>query len=287
VFSSSARTCGKATRSWLLDPEGWQTTARDPDGEPTIRVKTKLVKRRVPWVTPEGCQVHKLVDEQLIARWSVDYARRDAATRADMIAKATVLAASPAAWTASNRRGVNKYIKPEMVDPATGELIDHKPDVLSVDTDRAEADQLLDGYWLVHTSETSSPPGRILEQYKELWRIEETFKVTKTDLKARPVYVWNPAHIEAHFTICFLALLITRLLQAATGLPTGGLLEALRGANAHLAGQGVYLMSRPKTWDMIDQATGVPLDQQWATIEQLRAWRRNLTQAAKRLATHR
>ncbi|MDR1634275.1 MAG: hypothetical protein LBS27_05015 [Bifidobacteriaceae bacterium] len=51
------------------------------------------------------------------------------------------------------------------------------------------------------------------------------------------------------------------------------------------AGPGVYLLDRPDTWDRIDQALGVSSDREWATIEQLRAWRRDLAWAAKRLAT--
>ena len=240
----------------------------------------------MPWITPQGYRVYKLVDEQLIARWSADYATRDAKVRADMVAKASVMADDPVAWVASNKHGVKKYIKPMAADPVTGLLTNqNKPDALIIDTDRANQDAQLDGFWLIHTSETNTPAARILDQYKQLWRIEETFKVTKTDLKARPVYVWTPPHIEAHFMICFLALLITRLLQQATGLTTTVLLDALRGATAHQAGQGVYLMARPEAWNKIDQATGLSFNQQWATIEQLRAHRHTLNQAATRLAT--
>ena len=48
--------------------------------------------------------------------------------------------------------------------------------------------------------------------YRGLWRIEEAFKVTKSDLEARPVYLSRHDHIQAHFLICFVALVIARLL---------------------------------------------------------------------------
>ena len=114
-----------------------------------------------------------------------------------------------------------------------------------------------------------------------MWRIEQTFRVSKTDLNTRPVYVRTPAHIEAHFAICFLALLVTRLLERWTHLPAGQLLDAIRHFEASPVGEGVYRISRPAGWDTIDHATGAGLNQNWATLTELRAWRRDLTQSAK------
>jgi len=53
----------------------------------------------------------------------------------------------------------------------------------------------------------------IIEIYHGLWRIEETFKISKSELKARPAFVSREAHIEAHFLTCFVALLLIRILE--------------------------------------------------------------------------
>jgi len=53
----------------------------------------------------------------------------------------------------------------------------------------------------------------IRDAYKGLWKIEESFKITKSTLEARPVYVWTKEHIEAHFLTCFVSLVILRLLE--------------------------------------------------------------------------
>ena len=105
--------------------------------------------------------------------------------------------------------------------------------------------------------------------------------MSKTDLHTRPVYVRTPAHIEAHFAICFLALLVTRLLERWTGLPAGQLLDAIRHLDAIPVGDGVYRIIRPTSWDTIDHAIGAGLDQSWATLTELRTWRRDLTRTAK------
>lgn len=104
---------------------------------------------------------------------------------------------------------------------------------------------------------------------------------SKTDLHTRPVYVRTPAHIEAHFAICFLALLVTRLLERRTQLPSGQLLSAIRDLQAIPVADAVYRIIRPATWDIIDHAIGVSLDQSWATLTELRSWKRYLTRTAK------
>jgi hypothetical protein len=147
--------------------------------------------------------------------------------------------------------------------------------VLSVDQARLDADALLDGYWLVHTSLTDTPDQQVLAAYRQLWRIEETFRISKTDLQARPVYVWTPAHIEAHFLVCFLALVTTRLIQRqAGGLSAGQVKERLAQLVLTEAGQGLYAVGRPPGWDTIDEATGVDTDRRWATDASARTWRR-------------
>ena len=61
------------------------------------------------------------------------------------------------------------------------------------------------------------PDEEIIKVYRGLWRIEESFHVTKSDLETRPVYMWTREHIEAHFLTCYVALCVLRLLQLRTG----------------------------------------------------------------------
>ncbi len=63
------------------------------------------------------------------------------------------------------------------------------------------------------TSEYEETADKVIEMYRGLWRIEESFRITKSDLEARPVYVSREDHIQAHFLTCFLALVIARILE--------------------------------------------------------------------------
>jgi transposase len=245
IVSASARGADKTLRTWLLDPTGWT-------GNNQVRTKSMIVTRGVP-VTMYGVDdVPKAVQEKVVARWSAQAAERDRHTRDDILTRAEALAADEARYRASNKRGVKKYITADTIDPATGELITGRETSLSVDRARAEAEAVFDGYQLVRTSETDLSDQAILDRYRQLWRIEQTFRVSKTDLNTRPVYVRTRAHIEAHLAICFLALLVTRLLERWTSLPATQLLDAIRHYDAIPVGDAVYRISRPTSWDTID-----------------------------------
>ena len=274
IVSASARTADKALRAWLLAEEGWI-------GDEKTKTKSMILTRGVP-VTMFGVDnLPKAVREKVVARWSADSAARDRHTRQEILARAEALAADEARYRASNKRGVKKYITAETINPDTGEVTTSRDTTLTVDRAKAEAEAVYDGFQIVRTSETALTDTQILDRYHQLWRIEQTFRVSKTDLHTRPVYVRTPAHIEAHFAACFLALLVTRLLERWTGLPSGQLLDAVRHFEAIPVGDGVYRIIRPPAWDTIDQAIGVSLNQSWTTLTELRTWRRNLTQAAK------
>jgi hypothetical protein len=281
VVSASIRKTTSKLRDWVLEEDGW-SHEMGPDGRIWSMTKSRIHTRTIRFDGPDGKRTSRKVTEKVIAHWSAAYAARQAATRAEMAVKAAALVADPAKLKASNRRGVKKYVKQEQADPATGEVGDQVI-VLSLDQAKLDADARLDGYWLCHTSLIDTPDQQVLAQYRQLWRIEETFRISKTDLEARPVYVWTPAHIEAHFLVCFLALVITRLLQRqAGGLPAGRIRELLAELVVTEAAQGLYVVGRPAGWGVIDQATGVDTDRRWTTDVTARAWRRAWTAALSR-----
>lgn len=104
-----------------------------------------------------------------------------------------------------------QYIKEIHSVVDTGEIADNT--ARGIDEEKVALDAKYDGYFCIITSETDYDYKKILEVYSSLWRIEESFRITKNDLDARPVYVSTESHINGHFIICFVALLIIRLLQ--------------------------------------------------------------------------
>ncbi len=101
-------------------------------------------------------------------------------------------------------------------DKETGEILTASS-ILDINEEKIREEEALDGYYMLLTSEMDTPDDEIIDIYRGLWRIEESFKVTKSELEARPVYVWTKEHIEAHFLTCFVALTIARILENKLG----------------------------------------------------------------------
>lgn len=117
----------------------------------------------------------------------------------------------------SIRKGVDEYTKEDVVDKETGEVLENTKKLRSVDLKKAEKDALYDGYSCIITSELDYDERTMRKVYGGLWRIEQSFRIMKTDLYARPVFVSTNEHIRAHFLICFVSLLIIRIIQHRMG----------------------------------------------------------------------
>ena len=89
------------------------------------------------------------------------------------------------------------YIKGLQYDK-DGEIIETKS-VLYLDETRIREEEQYDGYYAIVTSELDTSDQDIIKIYHDLWRIEETFKISKSDFRTRPIYVSLEAHVEAHF----------------------------------------------------------------------------------------
>jgi transposase len=117
----------------------------------------------------------------------------------------------------SIKKGAGEYMKEDIVDKSTGEAIANIKKVRSVDLKKAENDAMYDGYFCIITSELEYGERDIRKAYGGLWRIEQSFRMLKSDFYARPVFVWTSEHIRAHFLICFVSLLIVRVFQHMMG----------------------------------------------------------------------
>ena len=143
--------------------------------------------------------------------YSEKYAKKQKADRERTIEKAKALIKNPDQYTRSTSYGAAGYIKNIKFSKSTGEIVDGT----SLELDQAKIDEeaLYDGYYSIVTSEKGLPDSEIRNIYKELWEIEESFKIIKSEFKARPVFVKTEDHVNAHFLICYVALVIIRVLE--------------------------------------------------------------------------
>ncbi len=120
-----------------------------------------------------------------------------------MVEKAKALTASGAKKTEYGEAG--KYIN---FTDSSG-----KKAVVEINEDAIDRDLKFAGYNLLVTSETQMRDSDIYNTYHNLWRIEESFKIMKSDLDARPAYCQKEETIKGHFLICYLTVLLERILQ--------------------------------------------------------------------------
>ena len=145
---------------------------------------------------------------------------------------------------------------------------------LEFDDGRLAADEACDGYYCIATSETDMGDDAVIEAYRGLWKIDEPFKVTKSGLETRPVYVSRQEHIEAHFPSCYAALCTLRVIQALTGgkHSAGAIAEELAAmCGTNLDGNWRVFDHRSDATDDLCRMAGIDLTRQNMQLEDIKA----------------
>ena len=259
-------------KGWVLSDAGYACT-RDGEGRVTYKVKSKQGYKTVAVEDPDGKKRKVDVDVKYVAFWSEKYQKRARRERQAAIDKARRLVADPGAYTAATHFGAAKYVKGVRADAETGELVE-AADVLEFDEERLAAEEACDGYYCIVASETEMSDSEVIEAYRGLWRIEESFKVTKSDLETRPVYVSREEHIEAHFLTCYVALCILRIIQAATGGKYSARViadELAAMCGTHLEGSWWRFDHRTDASDDLCRMAGVDLTRQNMQLKDIKA----------------
>ena len=275
VFSQSVRgtRSDSELRRWALDPSGY---SGDPDGGFRAKSSQRYKRVRLRDVdTLDGRRRDVDVEVKVVAMWSRKYAERARHERERVLGKSRQLAGRPGAYTRATHLGAARYVRGVSFDRRTGEVLADSATKPELDEEAIAAAAALDGYYLIVTSETDWPDRRILDAYRELWRIEESFRVTKTGgLDSRPVWVWTDSHIRAHFLTCYLALLIVRLTQRA--LPSHpsakALLDDMRALDCSYADGGWWLFDhRSDLTDEVFALVGEEAPRKWMRTRDIKA----------------
>lgn len=238
VFSMSVRGAEKEMKDYVLEEAGYQWLGEE------YKRKSRLYPRTIQVTARSGKKMKKVVDEKQVVFYSAKYDKRAKAERAAALEKARDLASHPGKYTRATAYGAAKYVKKVEFDKDTGEILVSSSN-LEIDEAKLREEELLDGYYVLLTSEYRESDDRIIDIYRGLWRIEESFRITKSELESRPVFVWTKEHIEAHFLTCFIALMIARILEMKTSHKhsIGRLLESLSRCKCGYLEQNYYHFS--------------------------------------------
>lgn len=269
IVSQKVRGASKDFIEKILEENGYKYNKTK-----TFKIKSFLRDREIKGENGEK----EILKEKAVCFWSENYDNREKKKREKLEERIQEYLQNPSKYTASNRYGIKKYLELHTVNTETGE-VDENKSYLRFDKDKYDRDVTLDGYYALVTSELDLTEEEIIEKYRGLWKIEESFKVLKSDLEGRPVYVRKNDHVEGHFLVCFIALLISRILELKLEgkYSVRRIQESLKAATCREVNKGIYSLNKQdELFKDLENKFGVSLDYKHIRIEQLRKYKKEI-----------
>ena len=244
-------------KEWALSPEGWSLDGKIKFNLNEIDEEKyhDAVFYKERWINENG------LEQRLIVTYSVKYRNYQHNIRQEQISRVEkLLENNPQNPERTKQTDYKRLIAKTSVTPE-GEIAEKK--IYTIDNERIAAESQYDGFYGVCTN-LEDDAREIIKINKRRWEIEESFRIMKTEFKARPIYLSKDNRIKAHFTICFIALTIYRLLEQKLNskFTTEQLLSTLKSMSfLHLRGHGyVPTYQRNEITDKLHQAFGFRTD---------------------------
>lgn len=220
IYGQSVRGADQEFKNWILSDDYKIDKIIDDEGNEIIfKHKSRIYPKKM-YITRDDKGLTKsgnkkkqsiTVDQKQMVYYSQKYADKQKRDRQIVIEKANDLIKNPGAYTRATSYGAAGYINNIKFDKETGVVSNGSE--LSLNIEKIKEDEKFDGYYSIVTSEENLSDLELRNIYKGLSKIEETFKITKSEFNARPINVRLEEHIDAHFLICFIGLVIIRILQ--------------------------------------------------------------------------
>ena len=192
VMAYKIRSSSKEIKEMVLRGETYHTVSKD--------FKWKVCNFSTS-VNYEGRKVN--LEDQMVITWSASREAKDRRDRERLIEKSKKLVESKSALKSEMKKGGKTYVQLNFIEE----------DQVAFNHKQLANDELYDGYYGIQFSDETLDPSRVIEIYHGLWKIEESFRVMKSNLEARPIFVWTEESIKGHFVVCYLALVIQRYLE--------------------------------------------------------------------------
>ena len=244
VYGQSIRGADAEFKAWVLLQEDYiDTPLKEPSEETIFRHKSRICKKKI-YIKREmrngSTRKQSIeVDQKQMVYYSAKYAKKQKLERDRAVERARDLIKHPKKYDKVSAKGASGYVMNISFNKETGEVTGRN---LKLDEEKIREEEKYDGYYSIVTSELHLSDFKIREIYRGLIHIEDTFKLTKSELDTRPIYCWTNDHIDAHFTVCFTAIVIIRLLEKRLGekYPVGQILNSLRKYNCIPLDKNIY-----------------------------------------------
>lgn len=273
ITTQSVKKLKKHLKEWALDPTGWHLAGSDnlfdinlidQDGENYDKYKNKtFYKER--WIKEDG------LEQKLIVTYSIKYRDYQRKIRAGQLEHAANLITSRKSdIKKKNQNDFRRFISSTNVTK-DGEIADVT--IYGIDTDAVVKEEMYDGFYAVCTN-LEDDAEAITKINHRRWEIEECFRIMKSEFKARPVYLSRDDRIQAHFTTCFLALVLYRYLEKLLDeqFTSQEIINGLRDMNFYSIPTEGYIPTYTRTdfTDALHEAFGFRTDYEIVSIKKMK-----------------
>ena len=212
ITTQSIKKLKKHLMDWALNPNGWHISGDKKEynineiekDETSLELYKDRLFFKERWIKENG------LEQKLIVTYSLKYRNYQRQIRNSQIERAKVAIANKSfKLDKCKQNDFKRFIKKTNITK-DGEVAEKK--VLSLNTETIQKEEKFDGFYGVCTN-LDDEPEEIIKVNQRRWEIEESFRIMKSEFKARPVYLSRDDRITAHFTTCFLSLVILRFLE--------------------------------------------------------------------------
>jgi transposase len=275
ITTQSIKKLNRNLREWCLDPAGWSlagsrkkydisTLENNKENRKLTFYKQKLI---------EGYDEERDIEfnQTLIVTYSLKYKDYQENIRANQIRRAENAINSGKSKIEKNGQNDYKRFIRKTAVTGDGEVAEKR--VYELDLDAVAEESRYDGFYAVCTN-LDDDPADIAKINHDRWEIEESFRIMKSEFKARPVYLQNDNRITAHFLTCFISLLIYRLLEKKLDnrYTCEEIINTLKDMNLTKAGTQGYIPAYTRTaiTDELHDTFGFNTDFQYMTERNLK-----------------
>lgn len=260
ITTQSVKKLKSYLKKWALAPDGWRLSDDNKIynitnlDEENDKNKTYYKER---WIKENG------LEQRLIITYSIKYKNYQRQIRNSQIERAIkIIDSNPTKLKKCNQNDYKRFIEKTNVT-SDGETA--AKEIYSIDTNLISKEEVFDGFYAACTNLEDDTTDIIKINHRR-WEIEECFRIMKSEFKARPVYLSRDDRITAHFTTCFLSLVIYRFLEKKleNKFTCSEIIQGLRDMNFYeITGDGyIPTYTRNMFIDALHEAFGFRTDYQ-------------------------
>ena len=205
IVSKSLLKSSRAEQLWAYSGSDWIV----PNDK--FKYKSRILKRKLK---DENDITHEF-EEKIVVYWSKNFQDRAERENRNFLQFLEKLEKNPESFriTSLQAKSLRRFMKRDFINQKTGESINSAEIKPLIDFEKVKEFRDTLGYYQIISSELTMDPIEIIDKYHGLTQIEEQFRVMKGTLDTRPVFVRNPARVTAHLLVCFVALVVLRIIQ--------------------------------------------------------------------------